>query len=319
MAWKASGDEHGSYWERRIRSRAFKRELAATLTREITALSAERVRDVLDPRLLRAFIEQSARLIDRTVVADLIIEGNRRMNRRSRRRGKSVLDMLDPQLVDDVDALLGEAFELSPQVEELVASILQQEFVRRLFTDIIFTAIVSFNQRVNPLFGAIAMRVMEEQIKGFIHFFMPTLQQRATAFATNRQNQRILLDFTRSIIREMLDQPWHDYVVMASPAQRAQTEKLIRKAVGNAKLDALIRKGTLAAWDDLYAAIRDKPIGELLRLEENSRWLAEHCVEIIVPALRRPHIRRFVAAEMRAAPPGVTKVKSKVESRKVEG
>ena len=215
--------------------------------------------------------------------------------------GKSVLDMLDPELVDDVDALLGEAFELSPQVEELVANILQQEFVRRLFTDIIFTAIVSFNQRVNPLFGAITMRVMEEQIKGFIHLFMPTLQQRATAFATNRQNQRILLDFTRSIMRELLDQPWLHYAAMASPEQRTQTEKLIRKAVGNAKLDALIRKAMLAAWDDLYAGIRDKPVGTLLRLEENSRWLAERCVEMILPALARPHILRFVAAEMTTA------------------
>ncbi|HXQ21731.1 MAG TPA: hypothetical protein VN812_08655, partial [Candidatus Acidoferrales bacterium] len=148
------GGSQDRYWERRIRSKAFKRDLAAAVAREITGLSAQRVKDVIDARQVRVLIQNwGNRLIDREVVADLIIQGNRRMNRRLRRQRGSLLSVLDPQLVDDIEALMRAGMELSPDLEDFVAHVMQQEFVRRLFTDIIFTAIVSFNQRVNPLFG----------------------------------------------------------------------------------------------------------------------------------------------------------------------
>lgn len=293
------------YWERRIRSKAFKRDLAAAVAREINALSVRRVKDVINPRPVRALIQSwGKRLIDREVVAELIIQGNRRMNRRLRRQRGSLLSVLDPQLVDDIEALMRAAMELSPDLEDFVAHVMQQEFVRRLFSDVIFTAIVSFNQKVNPLFGAIAMRVMEEQIRGFIDLFMPALQRQAIAFAVNRSNQRVLFDFTRSIIRQLLNEPLRNYAGLASPGQQAELEALIREAVGNAQLESLIRATAVAAWDDFYAAVRDKPVGELLRLDEHARWLAERCVEMILPALRRPHILQFVAVEMALATPG---------------
>jgi hypothetical protein len=170
-----------------------------------------------------------------------------------------------------------------------------------LFTDIIFTSIVSFYQKVNPLFGALTMRVLEDQIKGFIRLFMPMLQQQATAFAVSKENQRILLDFARAIVRQLLNEPLRHYAGMVSSGQRTKAEVFIRKAVGNAKLDSQIRKVALAAWDDLYAAIQNKTVGDLLRLEEHAGWLAARCVEVILPALSRPHILRFVAAEIALA------------------
>jgi hypothetical protein len=87
--------------------------------------------------------------------------------------------------------------ERSSHTEEFVGDIMRQEFVRRLFTDSIFTSIVSFNQRINPFFGGLTMRVLEDQITGFIRLFMPMLIEQATAFAVSKDNQRIALDFAR--------------------------------------------------------------------------------------------------------------------------
>lgn len=288
-----------SYWGKRVRSKAFKRALTDTLTCELKLLAKERVADVLDAELIRTAIrEGDPRLISRDMVADLIIQANRRATRRLSRRRESLFDVLDRQLVADIEALLTEQAEHSTQAEEFVSTIMQQEFVRRLFTDIIFTAIVSFNQKVNPLFGALTMRVLEEQIKGFIRLFMPMLLDQATAFALSQGNQRIAIDFAREIVRQLLDQPLRNYALTTSPAQRKKVEAVIRKAVANTKLQAAIREATLVVWDDLYGTVRNQRVGDLLRLNEHAEWFAERAIEVILPVLTRPHIARLVAAEL---------------------
>ena len=287
------------YWQRRVRSRAFKRELTALVRRELTALAGERVRDVVDAELVRSIMRDwDTRMIDRTRLAELIIEGTRHSVRK--RRGEP-LRRLDPQLITDVEAIVREGVALSAGAEDAIAAIMRQEFVRGLFTDVIFSAIVSFYQRVNPLFGAVTVRVLEEQIKGFIRFFMPMLQQQAIAFIVNQANQRVAVDFVGVVVRQILEQPLPNYSAMITPAQRRKLETLIRHATASAKLDSIVREATLSAWDDLYAVIADKRVGDLLRVEEQAGWFAERCVEFVAPALARSHVVEFIAAEMALA------------------
>ena len=286
------------YWQRRLRSRAFKRELTALLRRELTALAGERVRDVLDAELVRSIIrEWDTRMIERTRLAELVIEGIRRSARK--RRGEVL--RLDPQLIADVEAIVREGFALPEGAEDAIAAIMRQEFVRGLFTDIIFSAIVSFYQRVNPLFGAVTVRVLEEQIKGFIRFFMPMLQRQATAFIVNQANQRVAVGFVSVVVRQILEQPLPNYSAMTTPAQRRKLETLIRHATASAKLDSVVREATLSAWDDVYATIANKRIGDLLRFEEQAGWFAERCVEFVAPTLARSQVVAFIAREMALA------------------
>jgi hypothetical protein len=292
------GDESRAevrYWQRRLRSRAFKRELTALLRRELTALAGERVRDIVDTELVRSMIrEWETRMIDRAQLAEVIIEGIRHS---ARRRRDEPLRRLDSQLIADVASLVREGFALSAAAEDAIAAMMRQEFVRRLFTDIIFSAIVSFYQRVNPLFGAVTVRVLEEQIKGFIRFFMPMLQQQATAFIISQANQRVAMDFIGVVVREILEQPLPSYLATITPAQRRRLETLIRDATASTKLEAVVREATLSAWDDLYAIIADKRVGDLLRVDEQAAWFAERCVEFVAPALARSHVVEFIAAQ----------------------
>jgi hypothetical protein len=288
------------YWERRLRSAGFKRALTAVVQRELTALAHQRVKDVVDAELVGSMIrEWDTRMIDRARLADLVVEGTRQaVHKRRPKRGRR---LLDAELVADIDALVREGFVLSADAEDAIAAIMRQDFVRGLFTDIIFSAIVSFYQRVNPLFGAMTMRVLEEQIKGFIRFFMPMLQRQATAFIVNQANQRVAADFVSAVLRQLLEQPLPRYAETMTTEQRRKLEALIRDAMANAELEAVVRQATLAAWDDVYALIKEKRVGDLVRLEEQTGWFAERCIEFIVPALLRPHILEFLAVEMTAA------------------
>ena len=295
------------YWEKRLHSKAFQRALTAAVGTELRALGREKVKDVLDAELVGRLIrEWDPRLIDREIVASLVIETNRSVLGQLQRRGESLLGLLDDRLVVDIEALLDEDIELSGNAEDFVANLMEQEFVRRLFTDIIFTSIVSFYRKVNPLFGAVAMRVLEEQIKGFIGLVMPMIVKQATSFAASQANQRVVLDFTRSIVRQLLDEPLPSYTAMVSAGQRKKAEAFVRKAVTSDKLDALIRETALATWEDIYRGIRNRKVGDLVRLEAHAGWLAERIVELVLPALARPGIVQLIASEValagRAAP-----------------
>lgn len=295
------------YWERRPRSRGFHRRLAAVISRELRALSDTRINDLVDAALVRKTIARwDGRLLNQDRVADLVIATSRRLSARLKTQHASVFDLLDAPLVADIEALLEQDIVLSRHAEEFVASIMRQEFVRRLFTDIIFTSIVAFQEKVNPLFGGLAMRLIEEQTKRFIDLFMPMLLQQATAFAINRRNQRILMDFVASIARHLLSEPLAHYTGLASPEQTRRTEALIRDAIGtpaaHVQLDELLRHLALAIWDDLYVTIADTRLGDLLRVEQYADRLAARCVAALRPFLERPAVRQFIAAELAAGP-----------------
>ena len=301
---EAGHDER--YWARRIRSPAFRRDLGGLITRELEALSRERVGDVIDRDVVRRIIQEwDSKIINEQLVADLVIAASGRVATQLKKRRASLRATIDPQLAADIEALLQQRLRLSRRAEDLAAAIMRQEFVRRLFGDIIFTSIVAFHEKVNPVFGGIAVRLLQEQIKGFIDLFMPMLQKQAVAFAITKENQRILLDFVRAIIRHLLDAPLADYAEMVSSWQKRRVSALIRKAVADAarsaKLEQLVREMALAAWDGVYQDVCDKRVGDVLRLEAHAGWLAQRCLDVIMPVLSRPAMVQFVAAEFALA------------------
>jgi hypothetical protein len=186
---------------------------------------------------------------------------------------------------------------LSENVENLIAETLRQEFVHNLFVEIIHTSIVSFNKRVNPLFGGLTSSMLEGQIKSFIRMFMPMVQEQAVAFAISKGNQRIFLEFARSIVRLFLDVPLASFASMVSAQQRKQIEKLIKQAVGNPKLDALGRQFAISVWDDLYAKISKRRVGDLINVDEYATRLADPLADLILAGLTRPGIIDLVAEE----------------------
>ena len=287
-----------AYWQKRLRSKAFKQALAGTLASEVSAMAGERVGSVLDPELVRTGIrEWDLRPADRKRLADLLVAANRRVNSRLSTESRSLAELLDHQVMEDIETLVDGLTEQSAYTETFVADLMQQEFVRRLFTDIIYTAIVAFNKRVNPVFGVLTMRAFEDQIKGFIRLFMPMLLEQATAFATRPENQRLALDSVRQIVREVLEQPLQTFAAANTPAQRKQVEAAIRKATTNPKLDAAVRRAALTAFEDVYPGLREQRVTDVVPLDGRAEWIAERLADALLPVLSRSHIVQLIAAE----------------------
>jgi hypothetical protein len=288
-----------TYWQKRFRSREFRRRLTESLRCEIELLGKETIENVVDERQVRRVIEEwDSAILDRKAVVDLIIHVARRSETRMRKQRKSLLEVLDTDLVSSIHAILEAEVALSENVEDLIAETLRQEFVHNLFVEIIHTSIVSFNKRVNPLFGGLTSSMLEGQIKSFIRMFMPMIQEQAVAFAISESNQRVFLDFSRSIVRLLLDVPLASFASMVSAQQRKQVEKLIRQSVGNEQLESLGRQFAVSLWDDVYAKISNCKVGDLVNVEKYGAQLADRCADLVLAGLTRPGIIELVAEEV---------------------
>ena len=296
----ASG--YGHYWEQRLGSAEFRRTLTDLIAAELRSLSRQTFGDVIDLDLTRAFIERGDEAMHPAIVADLAIETQRLVGERLRAKRQSLHGLLDGTLVADIEALLDDELVLSEHAEDFIARLMRREFMQNLFTDIIHTALVSFYSKVNPLFGAFTMRAMEDQIRGFIRLFIPRVQQQATEFIMDRSNQAIFADFSRAIVRELLHEPLPQLFAFAtSTGDKERGARFVTHAATNPRLRALSREMSLAVWEGIHARLRDKRIGDVVRLTRHAEWFAARGVETIVPILERPQVRRFVAGELARA------------------
>lgn len=291
------------YWPKRVRSSTFKHHVRELVGREFATLARRRLQDVVDAAAVRASLKEwHPRAADRELLADLVIRAGRELTQRLAREERSALGLLDEDVAASIDELLGEEFELPTEVDEFVARMMQQEFVEDLLTDVVYTALAAFNRRVNPLLAAVATRMLEDQIKGFISLLMPTLQRQAVAFATDRANQRVAMDFTRAVIRELLNEPLKTYAATVSPGQRRKAEALVGRTLRTPRLDRALRDAALSAWDGFYKRNRLKPVGALVKLDRYAGWVADRIVEVLQLIFARPDVLQFVLSEIARAP-----------------
>ena len=290
------------YWKKRLASPAFKRTLSAAIAAELRAIGRLRVGQLLDPRIVRDVIRHwDVRVADQAALAEVVIAANRRGGRRLAAHRESLVDLLDPAFVTELERVIDAGLELTGRGRGFLTALIEREFVRGLFTDLIFTAFVAFQRRANPLFGGLAVRALEDQIKGFIGLFMPMLQKQAVAFALDRANQRAVLDLTRAVARHLLAMPIGSYAAAGAVEGVGSFEALLRAAATNPGLTDLVRRALLAGWDDVFASVKNRRIGDLVRVEEHADWLADRCVALLLPLLTRPGIAVLVAAEVAAA------------------
>lgn len=290
------------HWSSRVRSPKFKRELTALVAEEVRAAAQAKVKQVVDAKRARRLLERiDPAAFDEAILADLVLEAGRTVRAKLRAKKKSARGLLGAELSASVDALLGEPIVLSRQAEKLIGQLMQTELVRDLFTDVIHTSIVSFNKRLNPLFGGVTMTALEPRIKGFIRLFMPMIQQQATAFVVDKRNQAVFADFTASILRELLNEPLPNLLALAAVRGKGKSRPLVRDLLSSPQLRLLQREMALAVFDQTFARLGERTVGDVVALEENAERVAAEIVDMITPLLLRPRVVDFLAREVALA------------------
>ncbi len=287
--------------------------LVDALELEILALADERIEDLIDADDVRRLIERSDDLVDHERIGELAGGVARRIAAELRKLDRSPRELLDEDLAARLDRLLDADVELSGEAEDLIARMMRQELIQDLFTNVIHTSIVSFNKRVNPLFGGLATAMLEDQIKGFIRFFIPMVLDQATSFVVADRNQELFSDFARSLVRELLEEPIPDLLGLVTSEAKRDPADAVQTLARSAALRELGRKAALLAFEEVYAASRARTLGDFVKLEDHAGWLAEQVAPSVARALERPHLRAYLESEFGTAKAAKKKAKKKTE------
>lgn len=279
-------------------SPAFARELTALVAGELRALADLRFKDVIDPRLVRELIERSEDLLAIDAVTAVALGVRRRARQSVRKNRRSPRTLLGEQFVRDVEDVLDGVARLTPQAEAFIDGMMQRELVQGLMTDLVYTAIVSFNRRVNPLFGNLALMAVDAQIKNFIRMFMPMLQRQATAFLVDRRNHALFADFARAAARQVLNEPLSQLVELFDRGSDADVEALTNKMARNPQVRRLIRDLALTLSETVFRELAGRRVGSVLRLDDHVDWLAPRLSAPLLAALQRAPIAAFIAREI---------------------
>lgn len=278
-------------WRRRIGSASCRRDLERAVHDEIVAASSLRIGELVDAGAVRAALAGIAPQLARpAATAKLFVDINRQVEKRLRAERRSIDETLGPELRAEIEALLDEELPNPEALEEILAQVIRQRFVRKLFAELIHSAIISFNKRVNPLFGGITAAVLEDQIRAFIELGMPMLQEQAVAFALRPANQQFAVDLARSLIRGVMAEPLGDLVPQSSAGQRKRIETLVKKVLESERLHAAAPVLARRFWDDLYPRLRNMRFGELVDAERVAETLSAPIAAALIAVLSRGRI-----------------------------
>lgn len=286
-------------WQKRLRSREFQKKFKKFLLDLLHELSEKKVAQLVDYKSIRKIVEEAdGDLIDPDITTEWITLTLETVEKTLCLKNQSLANLVDPKLITSLENILSEGIVFSKHSEVFLARIMEQEFIRHLFIDLIHLSIVAFYKKVNPIFGGLTMQILEKQIKGFIGIFIPYVQKKATEFIIASHNQGIFLDFARSVLNMLLHEPFSHYVGMLSPSQKKKLAGLIREGVKDATLREATKHLTLTVVDSLYKAFEDKKIGDMISLKKQGGWLADKAANLLIPTLSLPVFCDFLAKEV---------------------
>jgi hypothetical protein len=105
--------------------------------------------------------------------------------------------LLDKKIKKHISDVLAVDIELTEASKEFVGKVMRAEFIRSLFTDVIHVTLVGFYKKLNPLFGGLATKMLETQIRSFIEMFIKIVLDRAVEFVVSPQNVSLFTEFAR--------------------------------------------------------------------------------------------------------------------------
>lgn len=290
--------DNASAWLARLQSPSGRRALCEVIRDEIGEAGGQRLRELVDERQVRAAIAAwDPQSLNAREVARATVRSAERIEKRLRKQRRSIEDIAGAEVMDGLHELLDSELPNPEALEEILAQTLRQEFVRKLFAELIHSAILAFNKRVNPIFAGLTAAVLDEQIRSFIALGMPMLQEQAVAFALSRANQTFVVDLARSLIRAVLAEPLADLVPPTPVAQRAQVERLIERIIASERFRERAPAAALSLWDDIFAQVRDQRLSNFVDTSVLAQVLCEPVAELALAVLSRPRVTQLLAAD----------------------
>ena len=115
-----------------------RRQLAATIATRLRDLADRRLADLVDADAVRELIAHwDTRVVDRTALAEVAVAANRRGAARLARRRETLAGLLDPALLDQLDATVAAQLELTPRARAALRQLIEHPIKTGRSTDMV--------------------------------------------------------------------------------------------------------------------------------------------------------------------------------------
>jgi hypothetical protein len=221
---------------------------------------------MLDSRIVRDVIRHwDVRVADQAALAEVVIAANRRGGRRLAAHRESLVDLLDPTFVAELERVIDTGLELTGRGRGFLTALIGERVrPRAVHRPDLHRARGVPAPRQPALGGWQCAARRSDQASSASS--CRCCRKQAVAFALDRANQRAVLDLTRAVARHLLAMP-----IRATRRRWPSRASAVRGAAARGRDQSAPHRSRparyLAAWDDVFANVKNRKIGDLLRVE----------------------------------------------------
>lgn len=205
-------------------------------------------------------------------------------------------DFLDAKLKKAFDDILDVDIELTESSKEFVGKVMRANFIRSLFTDVIHITLVNFYKKLNPLFGGLATKMLDTQIRSFIEMFIKIVLDHAVSFVVSPSNVSLFSDFAREVARLLMEEPVEKMSDQLSERHRDKIENAVILAMSNNALHKKLRELGIKIIEDIWPEIEAIRISELVVIKKIDDDLLVLLAKMISPVLLHPQLINFYSS-----------------------
>lgn len=288
-----------NYWENRVKEKNFRNninQLVKDLYNEFIDLKIEEIADGLlegveksDPASHNVFVS--------SLVNALIVDSTPIIKENIERRNLSINDVLSDDSLQSWRAVVTQPVDLP---KETIQAVIEQDAVKELFINVIHDAIIGFNKKFNPLFGAVSALGLDKQIKEFLVPFMDSVTGMATEFMTDNKNKGMFQEFAGKIFDMVIKEKPEKYKEL--PIEN--TSSLIAEAVAKTITDSKAQDESKKLTISFIAKVKDKFGSKTIReymndnnITDPTRDLTDFELDIIVKRISGSAVSTFVVKE----------------------
>ena len=221
-----------------------------------------------------------------------------------RRRNKSPSEIASSKTLD----AWRKYFSHPPDLErDTVEEIVKQGAIKDLFVTIIHDAIISFNKKFNPFFGAVAALGLDKQIKEFIIPFMDSATDIATDFIVDPANKSKFSDMGVHMV-DLISRQKPDVLLQVGKIPNDDDfASLIKTTVCDENVRKFVAEVYGVVADTIKAKHAGKTLGEALKAQGfDHKWpdLDDTDLDYIIRWMNNsPALQKFFDLEAKAYKP----------------
>lgn len=163
--------------------------------------------------------------------------------------------------------------------------ILDQDYFKKLWGELVYLSISTFNRKVNPLFGSVAQALLEDKLKSFIALFVPVIHEKVKEYVLKPAHQEKLF---QTLVYNLQNLSQLEIIALLdATGSKAEFKKKTKTLDFSFQISTLHIETLLL----LYQSVESYSLKQLLQLDDES-------IKILSSKLNKITLNRLKSSEI---------------------